>query len=96
LLELFFDPEDGGNMFLRNVDWLSPDYTTVYPSHRCENLRSYKESSHAEPTIYTELSLSRYSHQPHTTQAIITPLIRSHHWTLREDKLMSKILYSLS
>jgi hypothetical protein len=27
---LFFDPEDGGDMFLRNVSWLSTDYTALY------------------------------------------------------------------
>jgi hypothetical protein len=27
LLDLFFDPEDGGNMFLRNVGFFSTDYT---------------------------------------------------------------------
>jgi hypothetical protein len=27
LLDLFFNPEDGGNMFLWNVCWLSVDYT---------------------------------------------------------------------
>jgi hypothetical protein len=30
LLGLFFDHEDGGNMFLRNVGSLSMDYTTLY------------------------------------------------------------------
>jgi hypothetical protein len=28
---LFFDPEDGGDMFLRNIGWLSADYTALYP-----------------------------------------------------------------
>jgi hypothetical protein len=31
LLGLFIDPEDGVYMFLRKVDWLSADYTALYP-----------------------------------------------------------------
>jgi hypothetical protein len=31
LLNYFFDPEDGGNMFLRNVGCNSSDYTASYP-----------------------------------------------------------------
>jgi hypothetical protein len=31
LFSLFFNPEDGGDMFLRNVDLLSTDYTALYP-----------------------------------------------------------------
>jgi hypothetical protein len=27
----YFDPEDGGHIFLQNAGWLSPDYTTQYP-----------------------------------------------------------------
>jgi hypothetical protein len=27
---LFFDPKDGGDIFLRNVGWLSTDYTALY------------------------------------------------------------------
>jgi hypothetical protein len=31
LLGLFFDPQDGGYIFLRNVGELSTDYTALYP-----------------------------------------------------------------
>jgi hypothetical protein len=30
LLGLFFGPEDGGDMFLRNVDWFSTAYTALH------------------------------------------------------------------
>jgi hypothetical protein len=48
-LVLYFDPEDGGDIFLQNVGRLLPDCTTLYPirqngralhSHCCESLRS--------------------------------------------------------
>jgi hypothetical protein len=45
--DLLYNPENGGEMFLWNVDWLSADYTALYPKnrtlykHRCENLKSY-------------------------------------------------------
>jgi hypothetical protein len=29
---LFFDPEEGGDMFTRNFGWLSADYTALYPA----------------------------------------------------------------
>jgi hypothetical protein len=31
LVGLFFDRENGGDMFLRNIGWLSMDYTVLYP-----------------------------------------------------------------
>jgi hypothetical protein len=31
LFDLLFDPENGGDMFLRNFGWLSTDYTALYP-----------------------------------------------------------------
>jgi hypothetical protein len=31
LAEIFFDPEDGDDMFLRNVGCISTDYTASYP-----------------------------------------------------------------
>jgi hypothetical protein len=30
-LGLVFDPEDRGDMFLRNLGWISKDYTALYP-----------------------------------------------------------------
>jgi hypothetical protein len=31
LLHLLFNPEDGGDMFLQNVGWLSIGYILLYP-----------------------------------------------------------------
>jgi hypothetical protein len=31
LLDLFFDPEDGGDVFVRSIDLLSAHYTALYP-----------------------------------------------------------------
>jgi hypothetical protein len=31
LLGLLFNPEDGGDILLRNFGWLSKDYTALYP-----------------------------------------------------------------
>jgi hypothetical protein len=31
LLALFFDPEDGADMFFRKVGWLPTNYTVLYP-----------------------------------------------------------------
>jgi hypothetical protein len=30
LLGFSFDPEDGGGIFVRNIGWLSTDYTALY------------------------------------------------------------------
>jgi hypothetical protein len=47
--ELCLDPENGGDMILRNIGWLSTEYTVLYipqdstlHNQRCENLKSYK------------------------------------------------------
>jgi hypothetical protein len=47
-----FDPEDGRDMFLRNVGFLSTDYTGYIPedrslhNHRCENVKKLAEFFH--------------------------------------------------
>jgi hypothetical protein len=46
MLGLFLDLENGCDVFLRNVDLFSTDYTVLYPenitvhNHRFENLKS--------------------------------------------------------
>jgi hypothetical protein len=42
LLGLFFDPEDGDYMSLRNVRWLLTDYTALYPRRSYDIDRSNK------------------------------------------------------
>jgi hypothetical protein len=38
-----FNPEQGSDMFLCNVGWLSADYTALFlHNHRCNNLKSKK------------------------------------------------------
>jgi hypothetical protein len=34
LLDLFFNHEDGGDMFFRNVGWHSADYAALYPGRQ--------------------------------------------------------------
>jgi hypothetical protein len=36
LFDLSFDPEDGGDMSLRNVGWFPTDYTVLYPRRTSE------------------------------------------------------------
>jgi hypothetical protein len=34
MLDLFFEPEDGGDIFFRNVGWLSAVYKALYPKRQ--------------------------------------------------------------
>jgi hypothetical protein len=46
LLGLLIDPEDGGDIFLRNIDFPLPDYMALYSRREhCKNLKSNKELS---------------------------------------------------
>jgi hypothetical protein len=38
LLDLFFDPEDGGDMYLHKVSSSSTDYMTLYPTRQTSSL----------------------------------------------------------
>jgi hypothetical protein len=48
LLDVFFDPDDGGSTFIRNADKLLPDYTASHP-RRSYYLNSVKLPQH-KPT----------------------------------------------
>jgi hypothetical protein len=52
LLGLFLHPEDGGDMFLQNVGWLSTDYTALYSK------RQYSSEFSNFPWWRNETSLS--------------------------------------
>jgi hypothetical protein len=39
LLDLFFDPEDGDDTFLRNVGWLSRDYMVLCPRRQYSSIK---------------------------------------------------------
>jgi hypothetical protein len=41
LLCSFYDLEDGGDMFLRNVGWLSTDYMSLYPKRWYSSYLTY-------------------------------------------------------
>jgi hypothetical protein len=42
-LDLLFNTEDGGNMFLWNVGWLSPDYRALYLRRQNSSLQPLRE-----------------------------------------------------
>jgi hypothetical protein len=41
LLDLLFDPEDGGDMFLRNVGRLSTEYTALYSRREKSSIKKF-------------------------------------------------------
>jgi hypothetical protein len=52
LLRLFFDPENGCDMFLRNVGGFSTEYTALYPKDRTFHKDSYgKVKGKAVPVL---------------------------------------------
>jgi hypothetical protein len=59
LLCLFFDPEDGGNMLLRNVSWLSMDiFCSAYSSTlKMEAICSFERSVDFQWTYFARLIL---------------------------------------
>jgi hypothetical protein len=70
LIGLLFDPENGGDVFLWNVGWLSPENGTFH-GHRCENLKSnsmYLYSKYSEPKRLGSLRHARLQSPEHWVQ----------------------------
>jgi hypothetical protein len=57
LIGLHFDPEDGGDMFLRNVGWLSTDYTALYPISSNPNVLGERQG---RPGYFSAYVISSY------------------------------------
>jgi hypothetical protein len=47
LFRLFFESGDGGDMFLQNVNWLSADYTVLYPRSSVDGKNAYLRGCYA-------------------------------------------------
>jgi hypothetical protein len=45
LLGLFYDREDGGDMFLRNIDWISKDFSSLYTRRQTPSCCIYVEGT---------------------------------------------------
>jgi hypothetical protein len=56
LFGLFFDPEDGGNMLVRDVEWLSTDHTALHPRRK-----GFAQSPPWEPQVLEAASCSENS-----------------------------------
>jgi hypothetical protein len=73
LLDLFFDPENGGEIFLRNVGWLSTDYTALYLRRQIFICIKFLNTQHARTNSYLNFERrSVCSHDIHRDAGMIT------------------------
>jgi hypothetical protein len=86
LLVLFFDLEDGGDMFFRNVAWLSMDYMTLYPRRWYSSWPLLRTSN---PTRQTQFLSQNNKREPRirTGHLIFGP--GGHHYILMGNVCMS-------
>jgi hypothetical protein len=76
LLGLFFDPEDGGDVFLRNVGWFSTGYTGLYPKRQTFSNHHFTLRSH-------EQDRRDYAHRNWTCHTLKAALKREHGFRTR-------------
>jgi hypothetical protein len=64
LLGSFIDPEDGGDMFLRNIGWLSTNYTALHPQRQLFIVTAVRTWN---PASYSLLGLFFYPEDVNST-----------------------------
>jgi hypothetical protein len=92
LLGLLFHPEDGSDMFLWNVGWLSMDYTALHPTRSNSSwsvLAFFFSSSHHAICMYLDPLLVE-----HILKCVSVPVNQANQWLYLLFSMNSKEQWS--